>query len=129
MVVDTAATLLNASLDYVWIFGRFGFSAGGIAGAAWATTTAEWFRVLVYGWLMLRPASRQVYQLAAGWRPRVEQMGRLWRYGGPGGLQTFMEVGAFTVFLMLVGRLGEVPLAATTLAFTINNVAWIPMWG
>jgi len=25
--------------------------------------------------------------------------------------------------------LGEVPLAATTLAFTINNVAWIPMWG
>ena len=48
-------------------------------------------------------------------------MGRLWRYGGPGGLQTFMEVAAFTVFLMLVGRLGEVPLAATTLAFTINN--------
>jgi MATE family multidrug resistance protein len=129
MYVDTVATLLNASLDYVWIFGRFGFSAGGITGAAWATTTAEWFRVLVYGWLMLRPASRQVYQLAAGWRPRMEQMGRLWRYGGPGGLQTFMEVGAFTAFLMLVGRLGEVPLAATTLAFTINNVAWIPMWG
>jgi MATE family multidrug resistance protein len=116
-------------LDYAWIFGRFGFSAGGIAGAAWATTTAEWFRVLVYGCLMLRPASRQVYQLAVGWRPRAELMGRLWRYGGPGGLQTFMEVGGFTIFLMLVGRLGEVPLAATTLAFTINNVAWIPMWG
>ena len=49
MFVDTAATLLNAALDYVWIFGRFGFPAGGIAGAAWATTTAEWFRVLVYG--------------------------------------------------------------------------------
>ena len=129
MFVDTAATLLNAALDYVWIFGRFGFSAGGIAGAAWATTTAEWFRVLVYGWLMLRPASRQVYQLAAGWRPNARLMGRLWRYGGPGGLQTFIEVAAFTVFLMLVGRLGEVPLAATTLAFTVNNLAWVPMWG
>jgi MATE family multidrug resistance protein len=129
MFVDTAATLLNAALDYAWIFGRFGFSAGGIAGAAWATTTAEWFRVLVYGCIMLRPASRQVYQLAAGWRPSARVMGRLWRYGGPGGLQTFMEVAAFTVFLMLVGRLGEVPLAATTLAFTINNVAWVPMWG
>ena len=56
-------------------------------------------------------------------------MRRLWRYAGPGGLQTFMEVAAFTVFLMLVGRLGEVPLAATTLAFTINNLAWVPMWG
>ena len=56
-------------------------------------------------------------------------MRRLWRYGGPGGLQTFMEVAAFTVFLMLVGRLGEVALAATTLAFNVNNVAWVPMWG
>jgi len=46
-----------------------------------------------------------------------------------GGLQTFMEVAGFTVFLMLVGRLGELPLAAATLAFTINNLAWVPMWG
>jgi MATE family multidrug resistance protein len=129
MFVDTTATLLNAALDYAWIFGRFGFSAGGIAGAAWATTTAEWFRVLVYGLIMLRPATRQTYQVLSGWRPNARVMARLWRYGGPGGLQTFMEVAAFTVFLMLVGRLGEVPLAATTLAFTINNVAWIPMWG
>ena len=43
-------------------------------------------------------------------------MRRLWRYGGPGGLQIFLEVAAFTVFLMLVGRVGEVALAATTLA-------------
>ncbi len=129
MCVDSAATLLNAVLDYAWIFGHLGFSAGGIAGAAWATTTAEWFRVLAYGGIMLRPASIQTYQFAAAWRPNPRLMGRLWRYGGPGGLQTFMEVAAFTTFLMLVGRLGEVPMAATTLAFTINNVAWVPMWG
>jgi MATE family multidrug resistance protein len=129
MCVDTTATLLNAVLDYAWIFGHLGFSAGGIAGAAWATTTAEWFRVLAYGGIMFRPANIQTYQWATAWRPNARLMGRLWRYGGPGGLQTFMEVAAFTVFLILVGRLGEVPLAATTLAFTINNVAWVPMWG
>jgi MATE family multidrug resistance protein len=56
-------------------------------------------------------------------------MRRLWRYGGPGGLQMFMEVAAFTVFLMFVGRLGETALAATTIAFTVNNMAWVPMWG
>ncbi len=129
MVVDTSATLLNAALDYVFIFGRFGFAASGIAGAAWATTTAEWFRVLVYGCLMLRPVTRQTYQMAVGWRPKARLMGRLWRYGGPGGLQTFVEVAAFTIFLMLVGGLGDVALEATTLAFTVNNVAWVPMWG
>jgi multidrug resistance protein, MATE family len=129
MLVDTTATLLNAGLDYAWIFGHFGFRPGGIAGAGWATVTAEWFRVLVYGWLMLRPAVRELYSMAAGWRPSVWPMRRLWRYGGPGGVQTFMEVGGFTIFLMVVGRLGQLPLAASTLAFTINNVAWIPMWG
>ncbi len=129
MFVDIAATLLNAVLAYVWIFGRCGCSAGGITGAAWATTTAEWCRVAVYAWLMLRPTNREVYRLATGWRLNARLMGRLWRYGGPGGVQAFVEVAAFTVFLMLVGQLGELPLAATTIAFTINNLAWIPMWG
>ncbi len=85
--------------------------------------------MLVYGLIMLRPAARRIYQLGMGWRPNAQLMGRLWRYGGPGGLQAFMEVAGFTIFLMLVGRLGEVPLAATTLAFTVNNLAWVPMWG
>ena len=80
MLVDTTAVLLNAALDYMWIFGRLGFSAHGIVGAAWATTPAEWFRVFVYGWLMLRPAMRQLYHMSAGWRPQAAMMGRLWRY-------------------------------------------------
>jgi MATE family multidrug resistance protein len=129
MCVDMTATLLNAVLDYLWIFGHFGCAASGLAGAAWATTTAEWFRVIVYGCLMFRAVNRHKYRLATGWRPNFKLLTRLFRFGGPGGLQVFMEVAAFTVFLTLVGRLGEDALAATTLAFTINNVAWVPMWG
>lgn len=39
MVVDTLAAFTNVVLDYAWIFGKWGFPAGGIAGAAWATST------------------------------------------------------------------------------------------
>jgi MATE family multidrug resistance protein len=78
---------------------------------------------------MLRPDMRRAYRLGAGWRPNAQLMARLWRYGGPGGLQSFLEIAGFTVFLMLVGRLGELALAATTLAFTVNNLAWVPMGG
>ena len=69
MFVDTTATVLNAALDYLWIFGRCGFPAGGITGAAWATVTAEWFRVLVYALVMLRPATRGTYQLTVSGGP------------------------------------------------------------
>lgn len=129
MLVDCSAALLNGLLDYTWIFGRFGFPAGGIAGAAWATTTAEWYRVAVYAAIMLRPAYRHTYDLAGGWRWNWPLMRRLLRFGGPGGLQWLMETVSFTLFILLVGRLGKVALASTNLAFNVNSLAWVPMMG
>ena len=129
MVVDMGAALLNAGLDYLWIFGILGFPEGGIEGAAWATIAAEWVRVAVYAAIMLRPVYRRTYQLAAGWRLDRRLMLRLCRFGGPGGLHWFMECTSFAVFIVLVGRLGVLELAATNLAFNINSVAWVPMLG
>ncbi len=51
------------------------------------------------------------------------------RFGVPNGLQWMLDVLAFTVFLFLVGRLGDTELAATNIAFTINMVAVLPMFG
>jgi MATE family multidrug resistance protein len=129
MLVNCSATLLNVVLDYAWIFGRWGFPALGIAGAAWATVVAQWSKVLAYGWLMMRPIYRQKYQLLAGRRFDVPLMRRLLWYGGPNGLQLLVEVSAFTLFILLVGRLGADAMAATTLAFNVNSVAFVPMTG
>ena len=68
MVVDCLAMGLNIVLDYAWIFGRLGFPGSGIEGAAWATVSAQWFKVLVYWGLMMRPVHRDRYHLAAGRR-------------------------------------------------------------
>lgn len=129
MVVDTAAALLNAVLAYWWIFGGLGLPAAGIAGAGLATITAEWLRVAVYAAIMMRPIYRRLYGLAAGWRLDWPLMRRLCRFGGPGGLQWFMECSSFTVFILLVGRLGVTEAAATNLAFNVNSMAWVPLLG
>ena len=42
------------------------------------------------------------------------------RYGGPSGLQMLVEVAGFTLFLLVVGNLGNEAMAATTLAFNVN---------
>jgi MATE family multidrug resistance protein len=128
MAVDSSAAALNALLAYLWIFGHGGFSRGGIAGAGAATVCAEWFRVLCYSALMVRPRYRQ-YQLASGWRWNGALLGRLWKFGAPGGLQWLVECGSFTLFITLVGGLGKVNQAATMLAFNVNSVAWVPMMG
>lgn len=129
MIVDCSAVGLNLVLDYAWIFGRWGFPAMGIEGAAWATVVAQWVKVLVYWRLMMRPVHRRKYQLVAGRRFDAGLMRRIFYYGGPNGLQLLVEVAAFALFILLVGRLGTEAMTATTLAFNVNSVAFIPMMG
>jgi MATE family multidrug resistance protein len=129
MAVDCTAALLNVALDYAWIFGHWGLPALGIEGAAWATVVSLWARVALYGGIMLRPALREKYRLIAPRRFDPALMRRLLRYGGPNGLQLLIEVAAFAVFILLIGQLGETAMAATTLAFNVNSVAWVPMMG
>ncbi len=56
MIVDSTAAVVNMVLDYLLIFGNFGFPAWGVSGAAWATVTALWFKAAVYLLLFLRPS-------------------------------------------------------------------------
>ncbi|MDY0166456.1 MAG: MATE family efflux transporter [Thermoguttaceae bacterium] len=129
MVVDVCASLLNIVLDYLWIFGHFGFPAMGIEGAGWATAASQWFKMLVYWWLMMRPVHVERYGLRAGTRFDAGLMWRLIRFGSPNGLHMLVEVTAFTALNLLVGALGPMAMAATTLAFNVNSVAWVPMIG
>jgi multidrug resistance protein, MATE family len=129
MFVDVGAALLNILLDYLLIFGVAGFPEMGIAGAGIATSLAQWAKVAAYVALMAQQEFRSPYGLIEGCRWDGPLMARLLRFGGPSGLQMFVEVGAFTALTFLVGRLGEVPLAATTIALSVNSIAFVPMLG
>ncbi len=51
------------------------------------------------------------------------------RYGLPNGIQLFMDIGAFSLFIIMVGKLGTQQLAATNIAFNLNTLAFVPMLG
>jgi MATE family multidrug resistance protein len=127
--VNILATLTNVVLDYAWIFGNLGFPRAGVRGAALATITAQSLGCFVYLWLILRKDTRRRYATLSGWRFDPALFGRLLRFGFPSGLQVSLEILAFALFLVLVGRLGTVELAATGLAFNLNGVVWVPMVG
>jgi multidrug resistance protein, MATE family len=129
MIVDCSAALMNVVLDYAWIFGHFGLPEMGIEGAALATVVSLWFRVFAYLALMSLPRYRRPYHLWTGRKFNAPLMRRLLYFGGPNGLQLLIEIGGFTIFLLLVGNLGSHALAATTLAFNVNTLAFVPMLG
>ena len=129
LCVNVLATAVNVVLDYLWIFGKAGFPRWGVAGAAWATVVSQVAGAAVYALLIARPAFRQAYRTLSGWRFEAPLFGRLLRFGMPTGLQYSLEVGAFALFMMIVGRIGTEPLAASGIAFNLNMIVFMPMVG
>jgi MATE family multidrug resistance protein len=128
MLVDLFATLVNLILDYVMIFGYAGFPEMGIAGAGWATVIGFWTKPFIYWYLLRQPSHRKTYHTQE-WKFDLPLLRRLVYYGGPGGVQMLLDVTGFTVFVILVGRLGDMEAQATSMAFSINTVSFMPVWG
>ncbi len=127
--VNFGGAALNVALDYCWIFGKAGFPQRGIWGAAAATVVAMWAQTAVYFVLFLLPAHRRAYATASAWRFDRMLFGRLLRFGVPSALQVTVDASAFTVFVLLVGRIGDAEMAASTVAFSINSLIFVPMLG
>jgi MATE family multidrug resistance protein len=129
LLVDGVGLAANAFLAYSLIFGHWGLPALGIAGAGWATVAGSAVSAMVALTLLFRRKYRGRFHTLSGWKLDPDLFRRLMRFGFPNGMQWMLDVLAFTVFLFLVGRLGDVELAATNIAFTINMVAVLPMLG
>lgn len=129
MWVNFLATLVNLVMDYILIFGHFGFPELGIKGAAIATVLSSCFSFLVFFILVSKRAYNQRYHTLRGWQFDYSLFSRLLRFGLPTGVQFLLDIAGFTVFILLMGRLGIIPLAATNIAFNINTLAFMPMIG
>ncbi|MEX0642680.1 MAG: MATE family efflux transporter [Pirellulales bacterium] len=129
MIVDAAAAVLNLALDYCWIFGYYGFPEWGLAGAAWATVLSVWIKAAVYIVLPLQRRHRAEFGTLSGMRFDWEMVRRVLHFGGPSGLQMLLDVTGFTVFVLLVARLGDVEAEATSMAFSISTLAFMPIYG
>lgn len=129
MLVNLTGSLINIVLDYILIFGRGPIPEMGIAGAAWATVTAEFSVLLIYLCLLWYSPDATKYKLWTSWRFDRELFFRMLKFGLPSGFHFFVDVFAFSIFIMLIGMIDPEVLAATTLAFNLNTMAFLPMVG
>jgi MATE family multidrug resistance protein len=129
MAVDSLGALTNILLDLCWIYGYCGFPRWGISGAAWSTVVSLWLEAIIYFALFMAPRFRQQFGTLRGCRFDGELFWRLLRYGTPNGLQMLIDMGALWIFLMAIGRLGDTELASTSVAFNVNGLAFMPVYG
>lgn len=129
MCVNTCAAAVNAVLAVLLVFGRGPIPSMGIKGAALATNIANTFSCISFAVLLVYAMQAEGYPVWSARRFDRELSWRMLRFGLPTGFQYLVDVGAFMLFVVFVGRLGTSKLAATTIAFNLNSMAFIPMYG
>jgi MATE family multidrug resistance protein len=129
MLITFLGVFINIPLDYALIFGRWGMPQLGIEGAAIATVVAWGINVLFLAGLIFTQKNDHRFGVFSSWRFDREIFARLMRFGIPGSLQFTMDILAFTLFILLVGRIGTAELAATNIVLSINALAFMPSMG
>lgn len=122
MIADIA---LNAWLNWIFVFGHFGFPPLGLVGSGWATLIARIAAVGVLAWWLRRSPTFAVVRAAPwlGWeRGRFQQLLKL---GVPASGMLLFEGGAFTATALMMGWLGTVPLAAHQIAIGCASLAFM----
>jgi MATE family multidrug resistance protein len=129
MVVHMIGAVVNIPLDYCLINGVGFFPELGIVGAALATVTASATIVGILSVLIFSPGNRSRYGTWKGRAFDKELFGRLMHYGLPSGIQFFLEIFGITFFIQMVGRLGDLELAASNIVLSIETLSFLPMVG
>ncbi len=126
LVLVLAANVLNAFLNWIFIFGSLGVPALGVLGAGIATCVTRIALFLALLWMVLR------FRLHRGaWTPwsreclRVAGLLELLRYGIPVSIQIGLEVWAFQIATLLAGSLGDVALAGHAIVLNLASLSFM----
>ncbi len=128
LVAAFTIVIVNLSLDYVLIFGKFGFPEMGVEGAALATSIAN-----VIGFLFgvyyikvhsnIKPRAKYILSMNG------KKLWELIRLSVPSGMQE----GAFSICRLInaamIMTLGETAFSANQITTSIESLSFMPGWG
>ena len=130
MYATLLANIVNVALNYVLIFGKFGFPELGIVGAAYGTLISRVLMV-VYMWWILRnkERSKRIVTNIKFFVLDKLMIKRIINLGSLSSMQMFFEVAIFTAAIWLSGLLGKNPQAANQIALNLSSMAFMVAMG
>ncbi len=129
MLFSILGMVVNIPLDYALIYGAWGFPELGIQGAALATVVSWCVTAILLVRLIFTRRNNMLFHIRSSFGFNGTLFLRLMKFGIPGALQFSLDILAFTFFILLVGRIGKLDLAATNIVIAINSIAFMPAIG
>ncbi|MFP2995986.1 MATE family efflux transporter [Spongiivirga sp. MCCC 1A20706] len=130
MIATLIANVVNVVLNYLLIFGKFGFPEMGIVGAAIGTLTSR-FVMVAFIWILLskREKSKAYVTNIKFFTLTRRMLKKIISLGAPSAMQMFFEVAIFTSAIWLSGILGKNPQAANQIALNLSSMTFMVAMG
>lgn len=127
------AALITASsnilLDYVLIFGEWGFPSLGLKGAAWANTIADACGMLFLVIFLIFSKERKKLKLFAHFSINLPSLKELFKIGSPIMFQGIIALATWTIFFTWIEQIGKFELTVSQNIRAIYFLAFVPIWG
>lgn len=124
--VTVPAVGLNLLLNYLLVFGAWGFPEMGVAGAGLADVIVNLVMVLCLSvYVGLNPQCREFDLASVLWTLDAKIWAAIMKLGAPAGMSALMEGGLFAVVGLMMGTLGAGWLAANEILFHIIPLAFV----
>lgn len=131
MMLSLAALPINIFINWLVVYGNWGFPRLELVGAAYGTLITRILILLIFiAVIFAHPFfSRYMAVRKNQWNLQLHTIKELLHIGIPSSLQVAMESGAFAVSGIIIGTLGAVQLAAHQIAISCASLAFMVSWG
>ncbi len=131
MLISLLGMPVNVLLNWLLIYGNWGFPRLELTGAGWATLITRSLMFVVLGLIILKHPTFSRYMAVSRnqWKLRRKTLNELLHIGVPSSLQIGMEAGAFAVSGIIIGTIGAVAQAAHQIALSCASFTFMVSMG
>ncbi len=122
MKVKIFSIILNVVLNYLLIFGHYGFPELGVMGAAVGTVIVNALEFIVYVILYVKQKTPYV----PGWRYSKTLLSRALKVGIPASIERALTFGSFMLFTIVIAHYGTAVLAGYQIGLRVEGLAFMP---